>query len=493
MPIPGRARETNKPAACKTHRHHRQHHGHDTMLPSHLLDPSKARSHIRLGGPPPPLPPSLCVTGALSQIGRWTVVVAATDEKNDDDDDDDIAIEDTTSNIELSYCIFRPRQLHDVSKPPLVVIHGGPSIPSNYLLPIVNGVTDRTVILYDQYGCGKSTRPTPTSRKRPPTLPKFSIPTMVEHFRQLIEECWKLRSYHLLGHSFGGILAYEYLKMIKQQLARQAVDASVECRCRSLVLASTPTSARLIEDQCQYLMKQLKDNNYQHDGGGKVNSNNNKKNVGGDNDSDNDDDANANDNDKDPVITNEMDHDDDCSASQLLSDEFRQTHECRLLNIPLALMDAIAQAGPIPWRGIPAIRHYVATPTSCYSSSHVDASVGDDGDDDDDDMKKEHKIQIHIPTLLLRGEYDFCTERCMVGWGELITVDVVDDDGDDDDQVLGAREATTSSSTSHVKITALKNCSHYSMLEDERQFGKVVLEFLQRHDDDKNEGHRSLA
>ena len=58
--------------------------------------------------------------------------------------------------ITISYCLFRPRQLLDNEKPPLLVLHGGPSIPSNYLLPIINGVTDRSIILYDQYGCGKS-------------------------------------------------------------------------------------------------------------------------------------------------------------------------------------------------------------------------------------------------------------------------------------------------------------------------------------------------
>ena len=120
-----------------------------SLIPSHLIDPSKKKnerlSHTRLGQAPPPPMPSLCVTGALSQIGRC----------------------DAAPGVTLCYCIFRPRQLHDTRRPPLVVLHGGPSIPSNYLLPIVNGVTDRTVIFYDQFGCGKSSRPSNASTCRP--------------------------------------------------------------------------------------------------------------------------------------------------------------------------------------------------------------------------------------------------------------------------------------------------------------------------------------
>ena len=121
------------------------------MLPSHLLDSNLRRnerpSHTRLGDAPPPPLPSLCVTGAMCTHGRLELMT-------------------NHNNISLSYCIFRPRQLKDVRKPPLIVIHGGPSIPSNYLLPIVNGVVDRAIVFYDQWGCGKSSRPPPQQRRR---------------------------------------------------------------------------------------------------------------------------------------------------------------------------------------------------------------------------------------------------------------------------------------------------------------------------------------
>lgn len=42
---------------------------------------------------------------------------------------------------------------------PLVVLHGGPSVPSDYLYPLAGVVPYRTIIYFDQLGCGKSDEP----------------------------------------------------------------------------------------------------------------------------------------------------------------------------------------------------------------------------------------------------------------------------------------------------------------------------------------------
>jgi L-proline amide hydrolase len=44
--------------------------------------------------------------------------------------------------------------------PPLVCLHGGPGVPHYYMLPLKNLVSTHgiPVILYDQLGCGNSTR-----------------------------------------------------------------------------------------------------------------------------------------------------------------------------------------------------------------------------------------------------------------------------------------------------------------------------------------------
>ena len=336
------------------------------MLPSHLMDPTKKKnerlSHTRLGQAPPAPLPSLCVTGAMCQQGRMETVSG-----------------DVNERVTLAYCVFRPRQLHSSEKPPLVVLHGGPSIPSNYLLPIVNGVTDRAIVFYDQWGCGKSSRPS-KSTKTP-----FSISTMVQHLGQLLRKQWKLNAYHLLGHSFGGILAYEYLLQL-QEAERGTIGG-----CQSLILASTPTSASLIQEESRRLYRDI---------------------AGMD--------------------ENDMDEEDDTLSKKRYDEIFRQTHECRLVQTPLALMDALAQAGPISWRGIPAIADYEAPATAAHQTKF-------------------------LPTLVLTGEYDFCTDQCVAGWKERIL-------------------------DPPPKYKILTNCSHYGMLEDERQYGNAILAFLLQQD-----------
>lgn len=325
------------------------------MLPSHLIDPSLRKNerqrHTRLGDAPPPPLPSLSITGAMSRVGRFEV----------------------EPGIVIAYCIFRPRQLLDAQKAPLLVLHGGPSIPSNYLLPIVNGVSDRSIVYYDMWGCGKSSRP--RSSKEP-----FSINKMVLHLRLLIQH-WKLAKFHLYGHSFGGIVAYEYLQTEKRG-------------CLSLILGSTPTSPFLIQEECHRLAKELSDQTEMQG-------------------------------------TGEEEDDDDVTTPKNkfgFSEAFLQTHECRLPELPLALTDALAQAGPPPWRGIQAIAGYEASET--ISS---------------------------IPTMVLVGEFDFCTPSCTERWKTLIQ-----------------------NPAPHYKI--LKNCSHYGMLEDETQYGAALTEFAQQND-----------
>jgi pimeloyl-ACP methyl ester carboxylesterase len=122
------------------------------------------------------------------------------------------------------------------------------------------------------------------------------------------------------------------------------------------------------------------------------------------------------------------------------SEEFRQTHECRLAEPPLSLLDAFAQMGPTNWRGIPAIDGYEA-------NEQVDDSY-------------------QVPSLLMRGEYDFCTELCMKGWNEKLW--------------------SPSSDCAEPEEKVLSNCSHYAMLEDENLYGAEILGFLRLND----EAHR---
>ena len=46
---------------------------------------------------------------------------------------------------------------------PLLIIHGGPGYPHDYLEPLAKLAEERPVIFYDQLGCGKSERASDSS------------------------------------------------------------------------------------------------------------------------------------------------------------------------------------------------------------------------------------------------------------------------------------------------------------------------------------------
>lgn len=88
------------------------------------------------------------------------------------------------------------------SRTPLLVLHGGPGVPSYYLKPLDGLADDRPVIFYDQLGCGKSDHPTDTSLWR--------IERFVEELAQ-VRKALGLEEIHLLGHSWGTMLAVDYM------------------------------------------------------------------------------------------------------------------------------------------------------------------------------------------------------------------------------------------------------------------------------------------
>ncbi|KAK4197544.1 Alpha/Beta hydrolase protein [Triangularia verruculosa] len=113
-------------------------------------------------------------------------------------------------------------------KVPLICIHGGPGIPHDYLLPVSLISTDYTipVVMYDQVGCGRSTRFHP--QQYPPNF--FTVDLFLAELDNLIRSLG-ITVYDLLGHSWGGMLASSYA--ITQPTG-----------LRKLILCSTPSDMR---------------------------------------------------------------------------------------------------------------------------------------------------------------------------------------------------------------------------------------------------------
>lgn len=87
-------------------------------------------------------------------------------------------------------------------KLPLLTLHGGPGAAHDYLEPLeALARTGRRVIFYDQLGCGRSHTPSH------PSL--WTVPLYVEEVHA-VRKALGLERVHLLGQSWGGMLAMEY-------------------------------------------------------------------------------------------------------------------------------------------------------------------------------------------------------------------------------------------------------------------------------------------
>jgi len=135
----------------------------------------------------------------------------------------------------------------------------------------------------------------------------YSISKSVDDLETVIKKLG-LRRFHIYGQSFGGILAFEYLKRVAER--NEPKREGEEEGCLSLVLSSSPASVRLVEAAANRLLDALRD------------------------------------------------EDDDEST---LGERFRERHQCRTPSMPAPLLDAYAHAGTV-WRGSRAIADYAAAP-----------------------------------------------------------------------------------------------------------------------------------
>ena len=87
-------------------------------------------------------------------------------------------------------------------KLPLLCLHGGPGVPHDYLEPLeAMAASGRRIIFYDQLGCGNSDQP------HDPSL--WNIGLFIEELG-VVRQTLGLDKVHLLGQSWGGMLAMQY-------------------------------------------------------------------------------------------------------------------------------------------------------------------------------------------------------------------------------------------------------------------------------------------
>lgn len=128
---------------------------------------------------------------------------------------------------------------------PVILLHGGPGFNSFYLKPLEALGDERVVVRYDQLGGGKSDGMTDTA--------KMNIP----HF---VAELEALRAHlgfdkvHVVGHSWGTMLAMEYYRAHPSHVASLSLGGSVmsvpeyAARARELVATLSDSSQRAIRE-----------------------------------------------------------------------------------------------------------------------------------------------------------------------------------------------------------------------------------------------------
>lgn len=122
------------------------------------------------------------------------------------------------------------------NKTPILILHGGPGVPHNYLNSLASLANERPVIFYDQLGCGRS-----QISKNNDAL--WNINRYENELEMLVAHL-HLRKFHLFGHSWGGALAIEYSLKHPESLA-------------SLILASPLISTPLWVLNAKQLISQL--------------------------------------------------------------------------------------------------------------------------------------------------------------------------------------------------------------------------------------------
>lgn len=112
---------------------------------------------------------------------------------------------------------------------PLLVIHGGPGLPHDYLRSLRRLATDREVIFWDQLGCGNS--------KCPPNPGLWTMERSVAEVDAVVRAL-RLDSFHLFGNSWGGMLAQQYVL--------DAAPAGAASLTISNSIASIPQFAKMV-------------------------------------------------------------------------------------------------------------------------------------------------------------------------------------------------------------------------------------------------------
>ncbi|XXH03984.1 hypothetical protein Hte_010393 [Hypoxylon texense] len=131
----------------------------------------------------------------------------------------------------------------DAASPVLILLHGGPGAGHEYMLSLadLHKQCGMAILLYDQIGCGRSTH----FRDRLGDEAFWTFDLFIQELDNVIDTLGIRKSgFHLLGHSWGGMLAAVYA-------SRQPAGL------KKIVLASAPASVPALEEGAAQLLAAL--------------------------------------------------------------------------------------------------------------------------------------------------------------------------------------------------------------------------------------------
>lgn len=146
----------------------------------------------------------------------------------------------------------------DSARLPVVICHGGPGITHDYLTSVTElSRSGRACVVYDQVGCGRS------SRLPDATTEFWSVELFLRELENLVRHLGIDGGYHVLGHSWGGMLALELALRHPRGL-------------RSIVVADAFASSALYTEEVNRLVAglpaQVRETIERHEGAGTTDS-----------------------------------------------------------------------------------------------------------------------------------------------------------------------------------------------------------------------------
>ena len=145
-----------------------------------------------------------------------------------------------TSDIPLDVTVFGP----DTARSTLVVITGGPGLSHHYALPLGTlASAELRVVFYDQRGVAKS--------GRPPAKPEHFTMALYVADLEAIRAALKADTIHVLGHSWGSMIAQHYAIAHGDRIASLVIMNGIPSNATALAAGLASSKARIEELQKQ--------------------------------------------------------------------------------------------------------------------------------------------------------------------------------------------------------------------------------------------------